>query len=1016
MRRSDVSLGIVSLSAFIVFAASPTPHASSRAVPRPTPQARGRAASSPAPQVPSRVSTGVRETSWSPDGKRLAVTYYDAIWTMAPDGRAAKALFPNAVGWISARDPAWSPDGKSIAFAAETDGEFDLWIVSATGGAPRRLTTTPGDERWPSWTRDGRVVFSHRPPRGVWQLYAMAAHGAGATTKITPGDDAEWQAAVSPDGKSVAFLSDRDLEASDTSHVWVRGLEAPGAVDSPATDQARRVTNTPGAESHPTWAPDGTRIAYQAVRPGVGSAVWVADVPSARTATSAATPSTGRGGRGGRGGGAGNGASGPSTAATLLASRHGGVPTWSPDGDWLAIATFPIATAQYNGNPDRNDDDLPMTEGDASGFELWRVLAPRVVDQGATSPALPPPDAARWTSGFEQIWQTLKSTYYRTGPSAAAWDALRDKYRTQAAQATDLASFEKVVDAMIAEQPLIKPGAESRRAVVTSGNPLASAAGAQMIEAGGNVVDAGIAVAIALGVVEPDATSLGGDGQAILFLKGMTEPVVVEYKDMSPSHATADNLKLFTPSGGRTANDGPTVANIPGVAAGWDLLYQKYGSHKVAWADIVAPAIKLADEGFILDEALPTTIAAGRSQFAKYPESAKLFLPGGHVPRPGDRFANKDYAETLRILAREGARSVYTGTIAQRIVADMAANGGVIDAEDLAQYRAMERQPLVGHYRGNLVYSVPAPVSSGAQLVETLNILDNYTPRGGATYTTDPDYFHYAIEAWRVRDGGGRVADPERWPVDYGDHLEPAHALERFKLIDPHKVYAPPPGGRGGGPSSVSGAFEAEDEGGPIQTGTTSFVVADAQGNMIAFTQTLSTWGGNFYVSKGLGFLYNDHFRGGGGRGGGFGSLLPLMRSNTTSVPTLLFAPVTNGAASSGIPGYTALMAVGCAGNAWIPASVYDIILNVVDGGMSAQRAIEAPRFLVGGGTGVEIEDRFPRSELSSLEAMGHTFQTVGRKGEVKYGYASVAVVRPDKGTVEAGAEPRRSHGAVGVK
>jgi gamma-glutamyltranspeptidase/glutathione hydrolase len=125
---------------------------------------------------------------------------------------------------------------------------------------------------------------------------------------------------------------------------------------------------------------------------------------------------------------------------------------------------------------------------------------------------------------------------------------------------------------------------------------------------------------------------------------------------------------------------------------------------------------------------------------------------------------------------------------------------------------------------------------------------------------------------------------------------------------------------------------------------------------------------------------------------------------------------VANGAATSGIPGYTGLMAVGCAGNAWIPASVYDIILNVVDGGMSAQRAIEAPRFLIGGGMSVQIEDRFARSELQMLEAMGHTFQTVGRKGEVKYGYASVAVVRPDKGTVEAGAEPRRSHGAVGVK
>ena len=102
----------------------------------------------------------------------------------------------------------------------------------------------------------------------------------------------------------------------------------------------------------------------------------------------------------------------------------------------------------------------------------------------------------------------------------------------------------------------------------------------------------------------------------------------------------------------------------------------------------------------------------------------------------------------------------------------------------------MERKPLAGHYRGHAVYSVPPPVSNGAQMVETLNILDNYLPRPGATYTTDADYFHYAIEAWRVRDGGGRIADPERWPVDLGNHLEASHALERYKLIDPKKVYA----------------------------------------------------------------------------------------------------------------------------------------------------------------------------------------------------------------------------------
>jgi gamma-glutamyltranspeptidase / glutathione hydrolase len=943
---------------------------------------------------------GVREAAWSPDGKRLAVSRFDLLWTMAPDGRDAKRIVTRPGDWIAERDPDWSPDGKSIAFAAETNGQFDLWMVPSSGGAATRVTSTPGDERWPSWTRNGRIVYSHRDPRGPWQLFVVEAQASSSPAKLTPDAASEWQARVSPDGARIAFVSDRDRPANDDSDIWIRDLLT--------TDgRSVRLTNVPGAESHPAWAPDGQRVAYAATR-GNQSGVWVSALPTADT-----TPQQGAG----RGIGGGRGGPQPAPPVSeILASRHRGVPAWSPDSQTLAIATFPVVNAGYNGNPIRNDDEPPLALGAADQYQLWRVGAPRAVDEGAATLSLAAPDPSRWSSAFDQVWQTLKTLYYQSGPSAAAWDALRQKYRPQAIQAGDAAALEDIIDRMIAEQPLIKPLLESSRAVVASGHPLASQAGAEILAKGGNVVDAGIAVSLALGVVEPDATSLGGDGQAILFLNGMTEPVIVEYKDMTPGHATSDNPKIFTPTGGRTSPDGPTVANIPGVAAGLDLLYQKYGSKKVQWADLVAPAIKLADEGFVLDEALPTSIEEGRAALAKYAESAKLFLPGGRVPRPGEKFVNKDYAETLRTLAKEGGQSFYRGTIAQKIAADMAANGGIITAEDLAQYRAMERKPLVGRYRNHLVYSVAPPVSTGAQLIETLQILDNYQARPGATYTTDADYLHYAIEAWRVRDGGGRIADPERWPVDLGNHLEAPHALERFKLIDPKKVYTAT-GGRGGFAAPVE-AGEPVEPGEPrrVQTGTTAFVVADGQGNMIAFTQTLSTWGGNYYVSKGLGFLYNDHFR--GGRGGtGFGSMLPLMRSNSTSVPTLVFAPSQTDPGRYGIPGYVPRLAVGCAGNAWIPASVYDIILNVVDGGMDGQHAIEAPRMLIGGGAGggarTQIENRFPRALLADLEARGHSFAKVGRKGEVMYGYAAAAVVNTAKGTVTAGAEPRRSHGSA---
>jgi gamma-glutamyltranspeptidase/glutathione hydrolase len=295
-------------------------------------------------------------------------------------------------------------------------------------------------------------------------------------------------------------------------------------------------------------------------------------------------------------------------------------------------------------------------------------------------------------------------------------------------------------------------------------------------------------------------------------------------------------------------------------------------------------------------------------------------------------------------------------------------------------------------------------VSTGIQLFESLHILENYRPRPGARVTTDADFFHHVLESWKVRDQVRRVADPERWPVEYAEHLTPEHAATLFKKIDPNKAsrYERQP------PEDAPPAPEPR-----ISTGTTSFAVADADGNMIAVTQTLSTWGGTFYVSKGLGFLYNNHLRSSRATPGSYGSLVPLMRSSTASVPTLVFERTPNGEVPK--------LAVGAAGNAWIPVSVYTIILGVIDAKLGAQAAIEAPRFLPGrdpadpleNGELTQIEDRFARPLLRDLTARGHKFQKIGRKGEVRYGYAAAITVDVKNKQVEGGAEPRRSHAAV---
>jgi gamma-glutamyltranspeptidase len=968
------------------------------------------------PSTP-RGLTGLREPAWSADGKRLAVVFLDRIFTTAPDGRDGTPL--TAERAFVQREPAWSSDGR-LAFSMDRGEGFDIYVAGGPKGLSlrrgpidsdrlERVTTLAGDERGAAWTPDGRLVFSHRAAGSTqWDLYVTSDDGSwSAPERLTDTDDDEVQPRVAPDGRRVAFASDRDNEESDID-IWVMRLAAKGeaikpvaqpstaddtAVGQPsradlsrAAGQIRpvRVVQARGADGYPAWSPAGDRLVFYGVREGIGS-TWVAavdplpvsDRPNARVARMRPT------------------------YAPILVSRHGGAVAWSPDGRTIAIGEIPDPEPIYNGNPYRDRSEPPPVFGLGRAYQLWTVPAPRPIDEGGRTfaPALNAPSTV-FTDAFDRVWSTLKRLYYSSGESSAEWETLRAKYRPRAEQAKSDAALEDLADEMIAEQPLIKAPVVSSRAVVVSGHPLASEAGRLVLDKGGNIVDAMIAVSFALGVVEPEASGLGGDGQAVLFLKGMSEPTVVEYKDQTPMRATLDNPKIFR--NGRLVGDGAAAANIPGVVAGLDYLYKHYGSGRVKWAELIEPAIKYAEDGFTLDESLPSSIAEGRQYLRKYSEAARIYLPGGRVPKAGDVFVNADYAKTLRTIARDGAEAFYRGSIARSIAADMEANGGIITYEDLAQYHAVERKPVMATYRGHVLFTGGPPVGSGVSLFEALQIFGNYPARAGATPARDPNYWHHMIEAWKVRDPIRRIADPAHWPVDYESHLLASHAQELFRKIDPAKASRLP-----------DDDDEADGPGASrIGRGTTSFTVADADGNMIAVTQTLSTWGGTFYVSKGLGFLYNNHLRSSRTTRGAYGQLLPLMRSNTSSVPTLVFRD-----------GMVPRLAVGVAGNAWIPASAYSIITAVIDGGLPMQRAIEAPRFLVsrdpadalGTAARIEIEDRFSRSTLAALMQRGHIFQKIGRKGEVRYGYASAVLVDVANRRVEGGAEPRRSHAAVGV-
>ncbi len=506
--------------------------------------------------------SGVQEPAWSPDGKRIAVSYLDRLWTMTPDGKQARPVgqdlkpsSPQAL--VIEREPAWSPDGSRLAFAADKGEGFDVFVVAikngVAGSQPVAVTTMAGDERWPSWTADGRLVFAHRDARPSgrngdpslqYDLYLTSpVSGSEAWQSplaLTETTDSETYPRVSPDGSKVAFISERESE--DDLDLWWMPVPAAAitrpiplgarppkpvssSVQSVGTDgrplRANRVTRVRGNESYPSWAPDNARIAFYAVREGIGS-VWVATAePPRAEPTEDPLPRA------------------KPAAQPQLVSRRGGAPAWSPDGKTLLVSGLPDPQPVYNGNPLRNEVEAPPLFALNAAFQLWKVAAPLPIhEDGGGIAADIAPSPAVFTAMFDRVWTTLKSLYYSSGSTAEQWAGARDKYRGRAAAAKNEAELETVIDEMVAAQPTIKPVITSNGAVVVSGHPLASEAGRIAFEKGGNVVDAMIAVSFALGVVEPEASGVGGDGSAVLYLKGMKKPTTIEYKDMTPIKAT----------------------------------------------------------------------------------------------------------------------------------------------------------------------------------------------------------------------------------------------------------------------------------------------------------------------------------------------------------------------------------------------------------------------------------------------------------------------------------------------
>ncbi|MGH7475633.1 MAG: gamma-glutamyltransferase [Longimicrobiales bacterium] len=912
-------------------------------------------------------AAGAGDAALAADG-RIAFSLDGDLWIRSAAGDQWQAV---TSGPARDLEPAWSPTGDWLYFASDRAGQFDVWRVRVRAEdamlEPERVTAHEAAEREPALA--GEALVFVRDDRAEANIWVREANGTErrliAERSVAP--------AATADGTRIAYVR----LSADGRELRTIGID--GAADT--------VVLRGWQVEAPAWSPDGERLLF-ATRRG-RSGTWVTDRSGSYVNQVSPIPAAG---------------------------------TWPGAGGRLVLVELPPAEEAYNGDPDRlgpRDDARVFPQAG----QVFTVAAPVPPDTGRQLAVVGGPGRSdRNADAFERIGQRVHDLYFSDRAAAAAqWSRLLDDYRPRALAARDDARLREVLHELWRARPPLREPATGR-AAISSAHPVATEAGLEILRQGGNAVDAAIAVSFALGVVEPDASGIGGYGQMLIHLPGMAEPELLEFMSTAPERATLDNGALLR--NGSYPDDGPVLANVPGTVAAMYRAWQDHGSGDVAWARLLEPAIRAAERGYTVSDGLATTLSREREHFLKYEGSRALFFRDGAPLRAGDTVKNPDLAWTLTQLAAEGAGALYGGEVGRRMVADLRAQGNVMRMTDLMRYFVAPREPVGGTYRGHTLYSSAPPSAGGATLIAKLNLLEHHLePR---PYAEDAATLHAMIEAWKLQPSTrGKIADPGFWPVDVASVVAKDSAAARWRCFDPQRAFAPvaaagaaldcaadgtpttssqPVGLDAGAVQECAGRFAA---GHCHLSGTTAFVVADASGAIVSVTQTLGTWGGNFYVSPGLGFIYNDKLTSYALEPEAYGARRPGARHGSSISPTIIF----RGTGATKQP----LAGIGAAGNAWITAAVYQMAVAMIDYGLGPQETLEQPRFLpvsraspLGGRANVVlIESGIAPRVMRELEAIGHELRLISVEGELRMGYG--AAVKLEGERAMAGGDPRRS-------
>ena len=533
------------------------------------------------------------------------------------------------------------------------------------------------------------------------------------------------------------------------------------------------------------------------------------------------------------------------------------------------------------------------------------------------------------------------------------------------------------------------PIASGRNGVVVTADVRASRVGLEILQAGGNAVDAAVAVGFALAVVHPAAGNIGGGGFMVI-RKADGGVAALDFRETAPLSLTPDRYLDFDGEPTEASREGHLSAGVPGTVAGLAEAHRVHGS--LPWEDLVAPAVDLARNGFTVTARMSEGLAERENKLKQYETTARIFFPGGTALRSGSAFRQPELAQSLAAIGLEGKGAFYRGRIADQIVQEMREGDGLITHEDLSRYTAEWRDPIVFEYRDHTVVSMAPPSSGGIALAEILNILEAYDLRPLGLGT--PDEIHLLVEATRraFADRNFYLGDPDFVDMPVERLISDEYAEELRTGISRRRA-------------SSSDLFNRV----PVIEGanTTHYSIVDGQGNAVAVTYTINSLYGSGVTVRGAGFLLNnemDDFTIRAGYANQFGLVQsernevgPGRRPLSSMSPTIVVGPTGQLRAVLGSPGGPKII-----------TAVAQVIINIVDFGMDVRTAVDAPR----------IHHQLLPDKID-FETHGFASQTIGRlanmghdisPGEGYFGEVQLILADSD-GMLYGAADPRREGG-----